>query len=62
MNKISILIRNIDKKEFTVADLSHWSIIKAADGETDTVKWYGGGDVELFVGASSGHTYYVKQS
>lgn len=33
------LVRESDKKVFTVKLLSHWSDIQAEDGEKDAVKW-----------------------
>ena len=38
----SILKRTTDGKLFTVTYLAHWSDIQAEDGETVSVKWYGG--------------------
>lgn len=39
MRTNSKLVRDTDKKVFTVTLLSHWSDITAEDGETDRVKW-----------------------
>lgn len=51
-----------DGKEFSTILRSHWSDIKADDGEEDYVKWYGCETVdnktyELYVSNSKGHAY-----
>jgi hypothetical protein len=51
------LVRRRDGKEFRVVDLAHWSTIRAEDGETDTVKWYGDG----YVSADKGCSYAEKR-
>lgn len=62
MRTNSILTRTSDGKKFIVTDLAHWSQIQSLDKtETDTVKWYGGnGDVELYVGSTSGFGYELR--
>ena len=62
MTSQSILVRRTDGKQFRVKWLAHWSDIVADDGEEDSVKWYGGdATCALFVSASKGHTYEVRQ-
>lgn len=56
MRSDSTLVRDSDGKEFRVTWLGHWSDIQAADGEKDSVKWYGPG----YVG-HKGNTYKVKE-
>lgn len=55
----SILTRVEDGKVFKVTFHSHWSEIKAEDGETDYVKW---GFDDLYVSADKGFTYKVTGS
>lgn len=50
----SILRREEDGKLFRVTFLSHWSDIKANDGEVDSVKCYG---PALYVSANKGFGY-----
>jgi hypothetical protein len=57
MTSTTILIRRRDRKEFRVEYLAHWSTIRAEDGETDTVKWYGDG----YVSADKGFSYEEKR-
>jgi len=54
MLSTSILRRDSDEKLFRVTFLSHWSDIKAGDGEVDAVKCYG---PALYVSANKGHGY-----
>lgn len=62
MTSRSILIREADNKRFHVKALSHWSEIVSDDGETDVVKWYGGGgSCQLYVSASKGYSYKVDE-
>jgi hypothetical protein len=52
------ILRKSDQKIFTVIDVAHWSDIRANDGETDSVKWYGGSsDIEHYVSQNKGHDY-----
>lgn len=53
MTSASTLRRRVDGKLFTVVVLAHWSDIRAEDGETDTVKWYGSG----YVSENKGYSY-----
>lgn len=46
-----------DGKEFTVIELSHWSLIRAEDDEEDHVKWGGGVKEEIYVSAVKGYKY-----
>jgi len=62
MTSTSILTRTTDGKKFRVAVLSHWSDIVSEDGETDSVKWYGGNKRALFVSASKGFSYEVDEA
>lgn len=55
MHMGAFLVREGDKKVFQVTMLAHWSDIRAKDGETDSVKWYGPG----YVSANKGHTYRI---
>jgi hypothetical protein len=62
----SKIVRVSDQKVFEVTLPAHWSDIKAADGEADSVKWYGGSgtaqDPLLLVSASRGFSYkYVEE-
>lgn len=58
MRNGTILIRVGDGKAFMVTLLSHWSDIRAEDGEEDRVKWYGmDGNHLAYVSASKGHSY-----
>lgn len=58
MKEGSVLKRRKDGKAFTVFWPGHWSSIKSEDGQTDSVKWYGGdGSSEFYVSASSGEVY-----
>lgn len=50
--------RASDKKVFKSTDVSHWTSIKAEDGEEDSVKWFGPEPPQAgYVSASKGHTY-----
>lgn len=50
--------RESDGKIFHITFHSHWSDIRAEDGETDYVKCYGfSGDEEWYVSANKGHKY-----
>jgi hypothetical protein len=61
MKSTDTLIRD-DGKEFIVVFHGHWSTIRCKDDPTitDCVKWIGGIEEELYVGASSGWGYKVK--
>lgn len=54
-NKSLRFTRTSDKKVFKVTLHGHWICILAEDGETDTIKWFGGDND--YVSASQGHTY-----
>lgn len=61
MKSTSTVVRKQDGKIFRVACLSHWSDIVADDGETDSVKWYGGNSQhEFYVSANKGFGYKVE--
>ena len=48
------LVRDSDRKVFTIIDAGFWHKIRAADGEEDDVKWHAEQD---FVSANRGHGY-----
>jgi hypothetical protein len=60
--KNRIFIRESDRKVFKLMERGHWSTIQAEDGETDTVKWYGGSDVLMYVSASKGFSYELHDA
>lgn len=45
------VVRKGDGKEFKVTWLGHWSDVEAADGEKQSIKFYGPG----WVGVNGGH-------
>jgi len=57
------LKRRSDGKVFEITLHSHWSNIRAEDGEVDRVKWcWGDGETATYVSFDQGHGYTIDMS